>query len=124
MQNDIEIYLHRTSPERVCEWLATVFGIPPERLKSSAGKGTQAYRIVQGEQSIPVLMIVQGTWTSVWFNSARTPWASDLACAQSAALQLAARVRCTDGGWQEGDDPDQFLEVTTDHVKAILWHDE
>lgn len=124
MQNDIEIYIHKGSPDRINGWLQSVFGVAPVPQSSPGGKHSHAYRIICQDIEIPVLLIVQGAWTSVWFNSDRTPWESDLACAQAAAQTLGTRARCTDGGWHEGDDPDQFLEVAENRVSTIIWRDE
>lgn len=122
MQNDIEIYLRDTSDADICQWLHGVFGNAPTA--QSGGRAARRYRIVAGEVVINLLLVQQGSWTSVWFDSARTPWANDLECAQDAVVKLGQTARCTDGGWQEGDDPDRFLEVTEDGVSTVIWRDE
>lgn len=123
MQTDIEIYLHQTPTSQICQWLQGVFGVQPDRQDSSSNKHTARFRIVVGEVVIPVLLVYQGAWTSVWFDSAYTPWDTDLDCAQDAVVKLGCVARCTDGGWQEGDEPDQFLEVTDDGVSTVIWRD-
>ncbi len=123
MQNDIEIYLHRTDPQTVCRWLREVFGQAPQPINSSDRNRVLRYRIVAGEVVIPLLVVTRGHWTSVWFNSALTPWDTDLDCARDAVARLGGIVRCTDGGWQEGDDPDRFLEISTEGISKVIWQD-
>ncbi|MFY0664625.1 MAG: hypothetical protein JXQ97_08365 [Natronospirillum sp.] len=123
MQNDIEIYLHKQSPAHIIQWMTDVFGTPPES-RGSATKGTVRLNITTAQGIVPVMLVQRGSWYSVWFDSAKTPWATDLECAQSAVAALGARARCSDGGWQEGDDPDQFLEVSAEGVTTVIWHDE
>lgn len=124
MQNDVEIYLHKHTPVQIIEWITSTFGHPPETL-SSATKGTVRLRIQNPNgTTIPVMLVQRGAWHSVWFDSNQTPWATDLDCARAAVAALGGIARCSDGGWQEGDDPDQFLEVSTEGVTTVIWHDE
>lgn len=123
MQNDIEIYIKKRATGPILDWLTGTFGHTPD-IVSTPSKGATKLRITTERGVLPVMLVQQGQWTSVWFNSAHTPWASDLACAQSAAEVMQTTVRCSDGGWQEGDDPDQFLEVTDGTVGTVIWRDE
>lgn len=123
MQSDIEIYLPDTDPQAICQWLRTVFGRAPEPVNSSDRNKVLRYRLAVDGVIIPLLLVTRGGWTSVWFNSERTPWATDLDCARAAVAHLGGRARCTDGGWQEGDDPDRFLEVTINGVETVIWQD-
>ena len=123
MQNDIEIYLHCAEPQAICQWLRKVFGQAPEPLNSSDRNRVLRYRIVAGQVVIPLLLVTRGKWTSVWFNSAMTPWETDVDCARDAIDCLGGTARCTDGGWQEGDDPDCFLEITPAGTSKVIWQD-
>lgn len=63
-----------------------------------------------------------GSWSSLWFNSDQTPWATDQDAAQAAAKMLNQAVRCSPGPWQPGDDPDAWLEVTPQgEIQQIQW---
>lgn len=63
-----------------------------------------------------------GQWSSLWFNSDQTPWATDQEAAQAAAKELNQTVRCSLGPWQPGDDPDAWLEVTPQgEIRQIQW---
>lgn len=63
-----------------------------------------------------------GQWSSLWFNSDQTPWATDSEAARAAAEMLAQKVRCSPGPWQPGDDPDAWLEVTPQgEILQIQW---
>lgn len=123
MQNDIEIYVKKRGTGPIVDWLTDALGSKPDTL-TTPSKGATKLQIPTEKGMLPVMLVQQGQWTSVWFNSAHTPWPTDLACAQSAATALQTAVRCSDGGWQEGDDPDQFLEVTDGTVSTVIWHDE
>ena len=123
MQNDIEIYLYQTAMDDIADWLHGALGQPALPRPTDRGKGpVRCHSEYQGH-AIPIMLIRQGDWTSIWFNSSQTPWQDDLSCARSAVQTLGGIARCTDGGWQEGDDPDQFLEVSVDNVRAMIWAD-
>ncbi|MCH8552238.1 MAG: hypothetical protein LAT62_09900 [Natronospirillum sp.] len=123
MQNDIEIYLRGADPQLICRWLREVFGQAPQPINSSDRNRVLRYRIVADDVVIPLLLVVRGDWTSVWFNSGLTPWSNDFDCASDAVRHLGQTARCTDGGWQEGDDPDRFLEITPEGVSKVIWRD-
>ena len=108
---DIEIYVKSRSLEEICQWLNGVFSAV--ELQHSQGTVHQ-YRTGCG---IPVLIhekVSGKAWTSVWFDSDSTPWEKDLDCAVVASQQMDTEIRCIAGGWNDGDDPDEWWKVATD----------
>lgn len=104
------------------EWLSARFPDAPAALRP-AGKKQWRTVLTQGAEDIPVLMIEEAApgFTSVWFNSAHTPWADDLACAREAHRHFGREVRATPGSWHEGDDPDAWWSVAADGEKLVHW---
>ncbi len=105
---DIEIYVKSRGLEDICQWLNSTFSVV--ELQHSQGTVHQ-YRTGCG---IPVLIhekVSGKAWTSVWFDSDRTPWEKDLDCAVVASQQMDTEIRCIAGGWNDGDDPDEWWKV-------------
>ncbi|HET8705525.1 MAG TPA: hypothetical protein VFM46_04400, partial [Pseudomonadales bacterium] len=59
-----------------------------------------------------------------WFDSATTPWQADKECALAAFSFFQKPVRCNPEFWQEGDDPDLWLEINADGEKSVIWQTE
>lgn len=121
-QPDIEIYVKDADRSAISAWLTSVFD---EAACNWQAKG-RVSRCQWG--AIPVLWFEHavGKWHSLLFESASTPWANDLQCAQAAAAFLQVNVRCTPGSWQEADgeaDADFWLQVSADaSVETITWY--
>ncbi|WP_246480667.1 hypothetical protein [Motiliproteus sediminis] len=117
---DIEIYIFAAKASDVEAWLQQQF----EQLEQSHQQGGRTdYRATTNGITIPVMVIEKaaGKFTSVWFDSAVTPWSRDLDCARAAAAAFHREVRCIASGWQEGDDPDEWWSITTAEEKIISW---
>ncbi|SDM10436.1 hypothetical protein SAMN05192555_109133 [Franzmannia pantelleriensis] len=120
---DIEIYLADASVEAVSHWLSAQLDAAP--LRPAGKRQWRTSGNLQG-QRIPVLLVEQAAdgFSSLWFDSAATPWPRDADCARDACQALGCEVRCSLGGWQPGDDPDRFWRVLPDgHEEAIIWPD-
>ena len=118
-QPDIEIYLKDCDLEAVSHWLSTALAATPRWL--TKGQISQAL-IAQ----LPVTWFKHavGKWNSLLIESADSPWATDLDCAQAAYATLGVEVRCSLGGWQESQgeaDADQWLKVTAEGVTEFTW---
>lgn len=119
MQPDIEIYLKDASKEQVQDWLSRVFS----HCSNWQGKGSLYHCLCDG---IPVIWYARavGSWHSLLFDSANTPWADDLACAAAACAALGVEVRCAPGGWQEEDGEagaDLWIKVTGHGSEEFVW---
>ena len=122
MQSDIEIYIKSVSPEAIKTWLQTctasleIKDFTPKRQSYWA-----TFRDQPQEFEILVLNKVNANFSSIWFNTKITPWADDKDCAQQAFQHFRSTVRCVISGWQEGDAPDQWLNIDTEGENTIDW---
>lgn len=121
-QTDIEVYIKSVSPEAIKVWLESCTSSLV--VKSSSPK-RQAYWATfsdsEKEFEIIALNKVESNFSSVWFNTSNTPWADDRACALGAFEHFQSSVRCVASGWQEGDAPDQWLNIDTQGETTIDW---
>ncbi|WP_119394375.1 hypothetical protein [Salinibius halmophilus] len=123
MQPDIEIYLKATSHEQVIEWLEQKFGnVGDNPWAKLPKKGFGACVTWEGEP-IKVMIIEKcaGNFTSVWFDSAHTPWQNDLACAREAVAFLQVEARVGAGGWHEGAELDAWIALRDGEEVEIEW---
>jgi len=122
VQTDIEIYIKSVSPEAIKTWLETCTSSLD--VKSSSPKRQAYWATFSGsdqEFEIIALNKVESNFSSVWFNTKNTPWANDKSCAQHAFAHFKSAVRCVASGWQEGDAPDQWLNIDADGETTIDW---
>lgn len=122
-QPDIEIYLKGPSAEQINNWLSQQFD--ELEVRSDSPK-RQVYQATWGDESFEVMVLikVQSGYTSIWFDNAKLPWQDDKECAQQALQDLPQEglsIRCVASGWQEGDAPDQWLQLTPDNEEVINW---
>ncbi|MBB3191151.1 hypothetical protein [Halomonas cerina] len=120
---DIEIYLAEGDRDGLNAWLGESLAAPP---LAAAGKHQWRTRGRIDGDEVPVLLVTKAAdgFASLWFDSPRTPWATDAECAREAAARLGVEVRCSLGGWQPGDAPDRFLQVLPDGTESTIdWPD-
>jgi hypothetical protein len=120
---DIEIYIQQTSHEMIEAWLSSRFPAGAPLVPRPSGKKQWRLLIQNGGQQIPVLIIEEASpgFSSVWFNSAATPWSDDIACAREAHAHFQVEVRATPSSWQEGDDPDLWWKINADGEGLLQW---
>ncbi len=122
IQTDIEIYIKSVSPEAIKAWLENCTS--SLAVKSSSPKCQAYWATFAGtEQEFEIITLnkVESNFSSVWFNTSNTPWVDDRACALSALAHFQSSVRCVASGWQEGDAPDQWLNIDTQGETTIDW---
>ncbi|MEO9653751.1 hypothetical protein [Marinomonas sp.] len=124
MQPDIEIYVLSCPTDRIIDWLTNEFFVVQS--PSTQGLCTKLW-IKHNEADIEVTILEQAAgkrFTSIWFNSDKTPWATDADCAQHAYQALQHEIRCNFQGWEEaGDqDPDQWWRVNVDGAGPFIWN--
>jgi len=123
MYPDIEVYVKGTSEEQLVEWLSTALG--STEYKGKLQGGLQHYQVNHKGQSLPIMImpaVVGKAWNSVWFDTPDTPWQDDISCAQQMAKELNTEIRCIRSGWDEEQDPDEWLKVLPDgSTEEILW---
>lgn len=118
---DIEIYVKDRTVDQLLDWLATL----GSSLSPAFEQGpTHEYTLMINDLKIPVLIhekVAGKAWNSVWFKSDQTPWEKDIDCAKEASRSLETQVRCIAGGWQTGDDPDEWWKVIEGEATLIQW---
>lgn len=123
MQTDIEIYLLSCPTENIIEWLENEFTlINKNTLSKLCTKLTIQYQ--QADIDVTILQEAAGKrFTSVWFDSEKTPWEDDMACAKQAFSALKCEVRCNYQGWQEEgeQDPDQWWRINDHGEGPFIW---
>ncbi|WP_110710389.1 hypothetical protein [Salinicola sp. CR57] len=122
---DIEIYLAVADVEAITRWLRQALGDDDLTL-GRAGKGIWRGRTAGAEPGVGIMLVERAAdgYASLWFDCDATPWPRDTDCARDAARELGCEARCSLGGWQPGDDPDRFWQVTPDgHEHTIEWPD-
>lgn len=117
---DIEIYLKAQPVPQVEAWLQDRFGPLTAVAKNKQGC---RYRLEIDGRTVPVMVIEKaaGNFTSVWFDSDRTPWARDIDCAREAHRHFQCETRCVASGWTDGDEPDEWWSITEAGEGKILW---
>lgn len=119
---DIEVYLHQANTQALIAWLQLRF---PESTAPAKPTGKQQWKmnLVYQGSFIPVLIIEQASpgFSSVWFDSDRTPWENDQACARELFAHFHSEIRATPGSWQEGDDPDLWWYINASGEGLIQW---
>lgn len=119
---DIEIYIAGAKAADVDGWLRARL----DQVETTRQQGNRTdYRARIDSSEIPVMVMEKaaGRFTSVWFDSAATPWARDLDCARDAAAYFEREIRCIASGWKEGDDPDEWWSVSADGEQLISWRE-
>lgn len=125
MQSDIEIYIKHTTAKEIISWLESLF----EKVSPLKHSGKVSLLSCTNQQSNFQVEIVSEAvgknFTSVWFQSDKTPWKSDLNCAKEAFLHFQSEVRCSEGDWKEEDEiPEKQLwwRVNEDGEKRVIWN--
>ena len=118
---DIEIYIKNSSLEAIQEWLAS----QAEKIECHPPKGTiHPLNLTFSGHEVEALIherVAGKAWTSLWIKSDKSPWATDLECAHSAAKNLDTQIRCVAAGWEDGDDPDEYWKVEDGAEEKIQW---
>ncbi len=118
-QQDIEIYARDCTVEELVAWSKSKLGGlgRPEALA-----GSTLYESPRGPLTVTKGM-GDGTFVSLWFNSSRTPWATDVDCAREAARELRCTVRCDPGQHYPDVAPQSaiFLEVVGEREHLVNW---
>ena len=86
---DIEIYIKRPDLADLQAWLNSLMGPI-----TCATRGTTTnITLANGQSCVIVENAVKGGYTSVWFKSDQTPWATDRDCALAAWKALGLETR-------------------------------
>ncbi|OMH39202.1 hypothetical protein BGP75_04985 [Motiliproteus sp. MSK22-1] len=117
---DIEIYLKSVPIEQIETWLKQRFD-SIENLKQS--RKVKHYLITHSDQQIPVMVVENASkaFSSILFESDASPWAQDIDCAREAYQYFSKETRCIASGWNDGDEPDEWIAIDSEGEKNIIW---
>jgi len=123
VQTDIEIYTLSCPTERITSWLETDFTLVS---KSVLSKLCTKLIITVNNEDIEVTILEQAAgkrFTSIWFDSDKTPWNNDIECAKQAFKSLNCEIRCNLQSWEEeGDqDLDQWWHINEYEEGPFIW---
>lgn len=119
--DDLEIYVDSEDMESMTRWLSQAF--PHFEVTRSSKKGCK-FRCGQHDLSSNGMVVLNAGrtgFTSIWINSKDTPWPNDVEMGRAACSALQCEVRCVESAWSNGDDPDQWLQITTQGEQVIQW---
>lgn len=125
---DIEIYVRAAAPEALLDWLTAV--VPEGRLEHAPHRDGHALsaRWWPDPAAAPIEVLVVpgaiGRWASLWLQSDRSPWATDLDCAIAASRDLGVEVRCSRSGWIEvagNEDEPGWWSVREGEPEPLDW---
>ena len=124
MQADIEIYVLSCPTEKIITWLESSFTIID---KSSPSSLCTKVTIAIDTYEVDVTILEQAAgkrFTSIWFDSNKTPWEDDIACAKQAFEALNCEIRCNFQGWEEqgNQDPDQWWRINNHEEGPFIWN--
>ncbi|CAI8219185.1 MAG: Uncharacterised protein [Marinobacterium sp. xm-d-530] len=118
---DIEVYVKDRTAQQILEWVETLGTLTNHKTAKDSIKAT----LIIDNEEIPVLIqqrVIGKAWSTVWFDSSETHWATDLECAHQIAKAMETQTRCVDSGWQEGDEPDEWYKVHQGVEEKIVWN--
>ncbi|MDB4837775.1 hypothetical protein OAH87_04835 [Marinomonas sp.] len=124
MQTDIEIYTLSCPKEKIISWLESVFTL---KNKSTLSKlATKVTGDLNGHEiEVTILEKAAGkAFTSIWFDSDKTPWENDADCAKQAFSFLECEIRCNFEGWEEektDQDLDQWWRINEQGEGPFIW---
>jgi hypothetical protein len=122
-QNDIEIYVLSCPTDKIITWLEETFTLVK---KSKPSKLCSKITINSNGNDINVIILEQAAgkrFTSIWFESDKTPWEDDISCAKQVFKSLDCEVRCNFQGWEEegSQDIDQWWRINKDEEGPFIW---
>ena len=118
---DIEVYVKDRTAQQILEWVETLGTLTNHKTAKDSIKAT----LIIDKVEIPVLIqqrVIGKAWSTVWFDSSETHWATDLECAHQIAKAMETQTRCIASGWQEGDEPDEWYKVHQGVEEKIVWN--
>jgi hypothetical protein len=124
MQTDIEIYVLSCPTEQIIAWLETSFTLVGKSTPSSL---CSKVTITSDGHDIEVTILEQAAgkrFTSIWFDSDKTPWEDDITCARQVFKALDCEVRCNFQGWEEegNQDPDLWWRINHHGEGPFIWN--
>lgn len=121
---DIEIYIREPVLKRVLGWIKSVLGPLEELPVDKSQRGVRMFRTTEHQPPIPIIIhagIEDGPYVGIWFDSDKTPWESDVACAREAYAAFGLPVQCDPG--PEYEDQDDFFRIDAQGERIVRLKD-
>ncbi|GGN35344.1 MULTISPECIES: hypothetical protein [Marinomonas] len=124
MQTDIEVYVLSCPTENIITWLEASFTLVK---KSTSGPLCSKLTLLWQGNEVEVTILEQAAgkrFTSIWFDSDKTPWEDDITCAKQVFKALDCEVRCNFQGWEEegNQDPDLWWRINHHGEGPFIWN--
>lgn len=122
--SDVEIYAKTNHSTVLLEWLNDYFGDLRKNtaLKSSA----KNQHFLAGPHENPLMVNVMDQpirgYCALNITGDALPWDSDKMLGEAVFSKTGIIVRCSDGHWSEGADPDAWLEISSAGTQPISWN--
>jgi hypothetical protein len=128
-QPDIEIYIKNLSAIQLLDWLKTYFTLSDEQAIASIDMSVARSHTTQihfKDQDIELAITPAAAgkaYASIWFKSDKTPWSSDLECAESALEAIDTEVRCSAESWaeEEPEFSEKWWKLTRLNRELVVW---
>jgi len=119
--DDLEIYIANNNLDDITGWLQTSFDQFDVVRQSKKGCKFRCGSDGHFNNGMIVLNAGRTGYTSIWIDGKNTPWKNDVEMGRSACNALHSTVRCVESAWSKGDDPDRWLEITSEGENIIQW---
>jgi hypothetical protein len=118
-QPEIEIYLKECPMEKLIKWQTRLFG----NLEPAVEAGDAEVFQSRIGPIIVTPVIENSEFISVWFNTPKSPWPTDVECGRQASIDLECVVRCDPGQHfpEVPAESDIFLEIENKVESLIIW---
>lgn len=129
MQPDIEIYVKDLENNKLLSWLSQHFVLNEAHALTQDASSSRPRTILLKAQSCEIELTITPNaagkkYTSLWFKSSKTPWNTDLECAEDmVGNHSAEEARCSAGSWteSEAESSEQWWVVTENNKKKVGW---
>ena len=119
--DDLEIYVATKDLATIQRWLDQSFDqFKVVRTNKKGFKFNCEFK-TQTNHGLVHLNAGNTGFTSIWIDGKHTPWDDDVAMARSAFQAFGVSVRSIESAWSNGDDPDQWLEISDQGEAIIQW---
>lgn len=102
---DLELYILKPTIEEIADWLKSSF--PNYELSVLKHDNNQCQWLISSASSqmqVHLTLAAIKQFASLWFKTNETSWTTDLEAARTLYQHLSKEVRCSDSGWQDGQD--------------------
>lgn len=123
---DLEVYIRDLEPGQLTRWLGQHLDgleLDDSMIDSGSFKGAGQFR--HANVRVSVYPQANGKrYTCIVLEGEELPWNEDLDCARSAWRSLDNEVRCSPGGWKEGDvvEEEKWWRIDQRGEMLVVWN--